>query len=99
MKFGIRAAESTSTTDGDYIRYFKKGETRLRFLEEVGDWTEYWAHFNASKQRDYPCTGDRKTCPGCNSENEREAKASKRFLTNAVHEGFVNLYKVPASLK
>lgn len=100
MKFGVRVAESTNTdSGGDWIRYFKKGETRIRLLDEIDDWTEYWAHFNQSVNRDYPCTSNKAKCPGCNSSNEREAKASKRYLANAVQEGYVNLYKIPASIK
>lgn len=101
MKFGVRAAEATkSSASGstDWLRYFKDVETRLRFLDELDDWIEVWMHFSQSKMRRYPCTGDRDTCPGCLSENEREAKASKAYIVNALTDGYVNAWIIPGSL-
>lgn len=105
MKFGVKQGEAPAYdpeggSGGSYIKYFKDNETRLRFLEEVTDWTEVWMHFSQSKSRDYPCTGDRGSCPGCNHENEKEAKASKRYIVNAVatKSGYVDLWKIPVSI-
>lgn len=91
------------TSGGDFIKYFGKGETTVRFLEEVGEWTKYYDHFNQEKKRSFPCTGDRDTCPGCTSEDERESRASVRFLANlyrtTTEEQYVDLYKIPVSIK
>lgn len=81
-----------------WIKYFQKGETTIHFLEELDEWTVYYEHFHQSKSRAFPCTGDRKSCPGCTSENEKESRASKRYLVNALKDGYVDLYKIPASL-
>lgn len=106
MQFGIKQGEApaydpeSGTGGGSYIKYFKDNETRLRFLEPVHEWTEIWMHFSQSKSRDYPCTGVKSTCPGCNHENEKEAKANKRYIVNAlgVKSGYVDLWKIPVSI-
>jgi len=105
VKFGVKQGEapafdSESGQQGSYIKYFKDAETRLRFLEDVTDWTEVWMHFSQSKSRDYPCTGSKSTCPGCNHENQKESRASKRYIVNAlgVKSGYVDLYKIPVSI-
>jgi hypothetical protein len=106
MQFGIAQGvepaydPEASGPQGSYIKYFKDKATTLMFLEEIKDWTSVWMHFNQTKNRDYPCTDDRPTCPGHNSENEREAKASKRYIANAlnVETGYVDLYKIPYSI-
>ena len=106
MKFGIAQGvepaydPESSGTGGSYIKYFKDKATTLIFLEEINTWTSVWMHFNQTKNRDYPCTDDRPTCPGHNSENEREAKASKRYIVNALNTetGYVDLYKIPYSI-
>lgn len=103
MKFGTKAGEAprqSSAGGGKFIKYFRKGETRVRFLEEMDDWTKIYEHFNQTKSRSYPCTGDQNTCPGCTSSNERERTASVRFVTNALtpDNGYVDLWKVPVSI-
>lgn len=107
MQFGVRKAdapeydgESTGGASGSYIKYFKDKATTLRFLEPIDEWNETWMHFSAAKSRDYPCTGDRSSCPGCTSDNEREAKASKRYVVNALSPatGYVDLWKIPYSI-
>jgi len=57
----------------------RAGETRVRFLAEIPDWQEYWEHYDPTVNF-FPCTGDKKTCPGCTSSIERTAKATKRYL-------------------
>ena len=47
--------------------------------------------------RKYPCTGDRDKCPGCQSDDERERRAGKKYLVNALQDGYVNLWMLPAS--
>lgn len=106
MQFGVKQGEAPAYDPesggggGSYIKYFKDKETRLRFLEPVHEWTEVWMHFSQSKSRDYPCTGVKSSCPGCNHENEKEAKASKRYIVNAVNitSGYVDLWKIPVSI-
>lgn len=106
MTFGVKQGvepawdPDSSGTSGSYIKYFKEEQTTLRFLEEIPEWTSVWMHFNNTKNRDYPCTDDKPTCPGHNSENEREAKAAKRYIVNAVDvsTGYVDLWKIPYSI-
>lgn len=110
FSFGVKKADEPEfteggTTGGSYIRYFEEGTTRIRIHEEINDWTSVWMHFNQTKNREYPCTDDRENCPGHNSENERERKASKRYIVNAtvydVEKGeytYTNLYKIPYSI-
>ena len=87
MRFGVKKkdapAASSGGSGGSFIKYFRKGETTVRFLEPATDeWTKYFEHYSASKQRTYPCTGERDTCPGCTSDDKREQQASCRFLVN-----------------
>lgn len=102
MKFGTRAADAPppSGGSGSFIKYFQQGETMVRFLEEMDDWTEYYEHFNKAKSRSFPCTRDRDTCPGCTAENERDRSASRRYLVNLLDSktGYVDLWKVPTSI-
>lgn len=102
MKFGVKAGEAgprqAATGTGDFIRYFRDGETRLRFLEEMPEWTEVWMHWSPSKQRNYPCTDDFDTCPGHQSENERESKPAKKYIVNALSDGYINAWMLPGSL-
>ena len=84
MKFGKRVGEGgitsqPTTGSGDWPKGLRKGETRVRFLAEIGDWNEYWEHYDETVKF-FPCTGDRQTCPGCTSPVERTSKASKRYL-------------------
>lgn len=79
MTFGVRAKDAPEPDfEGSYLRSFRAGDTTVRFCEEVPDWIMFWEHYN-SDQKSYPCTGDRRTCPGCNSEDEREKKASRKY--------------------
>lgn len=104
MAFGAKVKDAPSNMvsgggDGNnrWIKYFGKGETTVHFLEELSEWTVYYEHFHQSKQRSFPCTGDRGSCPGCTSENEKESRASKRYLVNCLKDGYVDLYKIPTS--
>ena len=111
MKFGSKTTEKRTSTSsgggGNFIKYFRKGETRVRFLQEMnpdedkwGGWTVFYDHFSPSASRSYPCTGDRQTCPGCTSSNPKESSASRRYLVNLLDQGtgYVDLWKVPTSL-
>lgn len=107
MRFGTKVSEAPKSTGGKgtFIKYPKDGDNRLRCLEEIDDWTEYWEHFDKEKQRSYPCSGDRSTCKGCvekdNDETGNVWGAQKKYLVNALDPdtGYVNLWKLPASTK
>lgn len=101
MRFGTRKADVVETgNNGNFIKYFRDGETRLVFLDELEDWTKYFEHYSQSQRLSYPCTGEKDTCPGCTSENQKERNASGKYLTNVINPdtGYVDLYKIPASL-
>ena len=107
MKFGTKVREAPKGTGGgkSFIKYPKDGDNRLRIMEEIDEWTEYWEHFDKPAQRSYPCSGDRATCKGCiekdNDETGNVWGASKKYLVNALDPstGYVNLWKLPASTK
>lgn len=81
MAFGTRSKDAVPREfSTDFLRSFKPGETKVRFCEEIDEWWEFWEHYT-SDQKSYPCSEDRKTCVGCNSENEKERKASRKFGT------------------
>lgn len=81
MRFGKRAGKITNSPSGgtDWPRSIKPGETRVRFVEEIENWQEYWEHYDETVKF-FPCTGDKPTCPGCTSASERTARASKKYL-------------------
>lgn len=100
----IERNDSEVVNTGLSIWNFRDGSTTVRFLEELSEeeWTTYWEHYDQSKKKFYPCPG-KDVCPGC----KEDLRAQKRYLVNAlvvasdnskVKAGYVNLYKVPASL-
>jgi len=100
----IERSETEVVNTGLSIWNFRDGSTTVRFLEELSDeeWTTYWEHYDQGKKKFYPCPG-KDVCPGC----KEDLRAQKRYLVNAlvvasdnskVKAGYVNLYKVPASL-
>lgn len=100
MRFGTKKSETTETeSDGLYLRNFKDGDTIVRFLQETDDWIEFREHYTADK-KSYPCTRERDTCPGCNSDNEEEKRSSRKYATNVyvVKGNFTAPFRVPISL-
>lgn len=78
LTFGKKKSE-IKESDGNYIRRFRDGETKVRFLQEPDDWWGYRQHY--AGRRSYPCTEDYDTCPGCNSDTDAERRASRRYGT------------------
>lgn len=99
MKFGKSWDEVNAepTTTGGFMKYFKDGDTTFRIIQEPKDWVGYWEHFNPGGFP-FPCTGDRKTCPGCTSDNEKMKKASRKIAVNVLEGEYVNVYKLPKTL-
>jgi hypothetical protein len=100
MRFGKSWEEvenEPTTSGGGYIKYFKKGDTTFRIVQEPKDWIGYWEHYNPGGFP-FPCTGDRKTCPGCTSSNEKMKKASRKIAINVLEGEYVNVYKFPKTL-
>lgn len=100
MRFGKRSGDVPERSgDGDrsYMRYLKQPETRVRFLQECDDWVEFWEHYNPDGFP-FPCTNT-KDCPGCNHPMERARRASKRYATNALRDGYVEVWKLPSTLR
>jgi hypothetical protein len=111
VTFGSKATREDIEKAGEGGGYensiwnFRAGSTTVRFLEELGnkEWTSYWEHYDGLKRKFFPCPGKENDCPGCEAGN----KAAKKYLVNLlvqsadddkVKSGYVNLYKVPASL-
>jgi hypothetical protein len=102
VRFGKTYGEDTSTSDDsqprrDYIRYFKKPNTEFRILQDPEEWVTYWEHYNPGGFP-FPCTGERSTCPGCTSSNEKMKRASKRVAINVLEGDWVNVYKFPITV-
>lgn len=94
---GADEAEETAGSTG-YLRYFKNPATTFRILQDPTEgWKTYWEHFNPGGFP-FPCTGDRQSCPGCTSDNEKVRKASKRVAINVLEGEYVNVYKFPKTL-
>jgi len=98
FSFGNKKSESKES-DGIYLRTFKKGETKVRFLEEPGEWFEYREHFDPGINKSFPCTRTQ-SCPGCTSENERTRNNPRRYGTFVylVDQKRVLPFKVPQRL-
>jgi hypothetical protein len=100
MKFGTKKSEAAEfDSDGMYLRNFKDGDTKVRFLQEVDDWIEFREHYTADR-RSYPCTLDKATCPGCTSDSDDERTAKRKYAANllVVKGNFVAPFRIPASL-
>jgi len=98
MEFGQKAKDIVENT-GDYLRNLKAGDTKVRFHEELPEWIGYWEHFIGKQS--FPCTEDRKTCPGCTHEDEKVRKASRRYAVNLldIDKGVVLPYRIPSTVK
>ena len=86
MKFSTLRKDSrhvASSGSGIYLRRFKDGETRVRFLDEMDVWHEYYEHRNL-EGHSFPCTTDRDTCPGCTHPDEKVSRAGRRYATNVL---------------
>lgn len=101
MKFGQKYKDNPAAASGGgsgkWIKAFKEGETRMRFLQEMEDWVVYYEHYNPMGTA-FPCTGDRSTCPGCTSSNERMKQASRKTAAVALVGQYVDVYKLPVKL-
>lgn len=99
MQFGQRRGDVTEIeSDGRYLRNFKKGEVKVRFLEETQDWITFREHYLEGKS--FPCTGDKDSCPGCTHPDEDVQRASRKYATNVylVEVERVLPFRIPVSL-
>jgi len=86
---------------GDWIKHLKEGSTTFRIMEDPKDWTYYWEHFSP-EGFSFPCPRDAndpiEDCPGCRSDNEKMAKASRKMAFNVLEsfngQEYINAYKV-----
>lgn len=101
MKFGQRKADAPDEPSGDglYLRTFKDGDTKVRFLEETDNWIVFREHYN-KERRAYPCTEDKSTCPGCTSEDEDESRSTRKYATllHVSKGNYVAPFRIPMSL-
>lgn len=102
MRFSTKNKNVIETPKSDdWLRSFQKGETKVRFLEEIEDWEFFREHYTM-ENKSFPCLSDNKdVCPGCTSENERTRKSARKYGTNVlnVDTGQVYPVRVPVSLK
>lgn len=98
VRFGETAEENAArraSFDGEiWIKGFKEGQTRLRFLQPTGTWVTYREHY-AEGPGYFPCSEDTATCPGCNDSSERTRNRARRYAFNALNEnGHVSVFKL-----
>lgn len=98
MQFGQRKADAPAA-GGDYLRGFKKGETKVRFLDEPDEWIAFREHFTRDR-KGFPCTEDKLSCPGCTHGDEEVRKASRKYAAQVllVKQNVVLPFKIPVSL-
>jgi hypothetical protein len=101
VRFGQKKSEAPEEVDSDgmYLRGFKDGDLKVRFLQECDDWIVFREHYN-KERRSFPCTGDKETCPGCTSEDDEVSKSSRKYATNVhvVKANYVAPYRIPITL-
>lgn len=101
MRFGQSTAEQeaglAASGSGSFMKYMKQGDNTFQIIDEYDNWTWFWEHYNPGGFP-FPCTGERDTCPGCTSDNERMAKASRRASFNAFDGEYTNVWKIPKSV-
>lgn len=99
MKFGTARKDVVEYTNKDWLHSFKKGETKVRFLQECDDWILFREHYTI-EGKSFPCTNSRETCPGCMSEIEKVNKSSRKYAANVLNlaTGRVQAYKMPITL-
>ena len=101
LQFGQKKKDAPDDYDGDgmYLRGFKDGDTKVRFLEETDDWIVFREHYN-KERRAFPCTEDKATCPGCTSDDDDVSRSSRKYATNVhvVKGNYVAPYRIPISL-
>lgn len=98
MKFGTKKKDAVEQS-GNYLRGFKKGETKVRFLDEQDDWEAFREHYTVDR-KGFPCTEDKTTCPGCTHPNETVSKTSRKYATQVllVKQNQVLPFKIPITL-
>jgi hypothetical protein len=100
MRFGTKKRDVQESEFNDkYLRNFKNGETKVRFLEEPEEWILYQEHFTRDRQS-FPCTMDTTSCPGCISEDEQMQRRSRKYGTHLllVEPNIVLPFKISITL-
>jgi len=108
MRYELRKGKDVrEDTDAsiNYLRSFKKGDTKVRFLDDPDEWAYFEEHFTADN-KSFMCLGSfdkkfRDVCPGCVSENDSTNRYSRRYATCllVVDWNRVLPYRIPVSLK
>ncbi len=100
MRFGTTAEEFSNSYSGDdvWIKGFKEGSTRVRFLQPTGSFVTYREHYSEGPGY-FPCSEDTVTCPGCNDSSEKVQKRNRRYAVNCLGEsGRVDVHKMGSRL-
>jgi hypothetical protein len=100
VRFGTTADEHAESYSGDdiWIKGFKEGSTRVRFLQPTGSWVTYREHYSEGPGF-FPCSEDTSTCPGCTDSSEKVQKRNRRYAMNCLGEsGRIDVHKVGSRL-
>lgn len=100
-KFGQTAAEyesNRSENDGEvWLKGFKEGETRVRFLQPTHVWPTAREHYSEGPGY-FPCS-EESDCPGCTDPSKRVQNRSRKYFVNTLDErGRVSVHKMGSRL-
>lgn len=96
-KTAAQYAEERANDDEVWIKNFRDGETRVRFLVEPDVAVTYREHYDEGVGY-FPCS-EEKDCVGCTDDNQKVRQRSRRFAFQALDErGNQQLYKVGSRL-
>lgn len=102
MRFGSSAAEAEKEAPrgggGDFMKYLREGDNEIQPVDEPDAWIYYWEHYNPGGYP-YPClSSDRDNCGGCQSDDEKVKKASRKIALNVFDGEYTNVWKIPKSV-
>lgn len=85
--------------DDVWIKGFREGDTRIRFLQPTKDWVTYREHFAQEIKMFMPCS-EEPDCPCCESEYEKTRNRSRKYAVNTLDEtGRHGVHKVGSRMR
>ena len=97
MPFGKKASQYEKERGDEnevWIKGFRDGETRVRFLMVPDDMITYREHYAEAPIGYFPCS-EEKDCVGCQDDSQQVRQRTRRFATLALNDrGQQQVYKV-----